>query len=1096
MLIQSIRWVDEAPHTIILRPHPSKIGHDVYLQIPQSDGSTKKTWFRYDEHRFLLDDFLNTFEFEPDHQQIRGEEVRAIQGKINTLQGDLLEAQSNPAILAEVVTAELQEQASKDGSEQAALPAVVPTQNEMASVAGGTVMAAIGTGITVEGIAALKEAAGREHQIATIKAKWIQGKTSEIAATIKAMTPFYEEQAAAALAQTEDVRAYVTRLMQGIESLDLYVGKDVDVLTIKTGESAPKELPLTFVQRKLMMDEELAVHADIDERFDFANEKQFFDALCKHPALVTQVFPTERCVLVMATTRRYIDYGDAWTNNARNSENQKVFLLVRDGENIHRVYSPVESHLGTARLFPSKNDQEGIFRGFDGTQIKFEDVSYTDKLAAHEKFALHFKRFLLLVCGLDHRLKLFGDFYDGPPSLNFVSMGFQEKYCYFLHDDDGTGMLPGEQHQGLSKWIKEKNGYLRSGSRVLCNWGEVMNPATAPGACKRDSDRSRGFDRRYKPAVAMSIAIAYKDGDSLCVDVEVSGYSYSTHSDRTFNCKVNLSAFEGSDWTHTDQPFLCLDAVNPEELNWYIQHRDTRRDHVHYIRFFKQALKHVNQERADECDTRQRLAQALADGNIATGEDCDAIINQSVIAWRAANRGKPLPRFEGSSAPVAWKSLLDQMYMLAGEGKRRVSEIEAFVLEQGLTPLRLVLSGGAKLVIYTAPRPDECDDRLELHAWVHRITVERGKTKYSEKGRRWASLPQRAASETVLHEWESASEWSARTSVFPSFERKTEIMAEAGLFKALLKPFANVMSDVEHELQFEDWKSVRTTILRDSRYVLNPGMAIPFGVVLYTKTKEVQFLCVGSTRPHTVLARLAPNDAEGTRVRNAYISPYNRKEPAKVRFDEELRDKSDWQLLTASLSLADNRRGVYVHSEIGCGCEQLHGKKHSPLLSDWFGNWHEGAKDYARVWFADGALDADGRLVVDDLLGIKLPDDYEPVRVREIELTGDGTEKPKYFKWLDLCPGAEAPGTEDRNSFWGRKDTELNTLVTSVSGKEQNGYRSSHQVFLSRNQARESIPGLAKAYGEQCRAVPAAALADAPPAPEGIERWYVVEDAA
>ncbi len=351
-----------------------------------------------------------------------------------------------------------------------------------------------------ERIVSLKQAAEREHQIATIKSQWIQGKSNEIATTIKALPPYYEEQAAAALAQTEDVRSYVSKLMEGIKSLDLYIGKDVEVTTIREGNPAPNDQQLTFVQKKLMMDEELAVWADIDEWFDFSKENLFFEALRNHDSLVQQIFPTERCVLVMATTRRYIDYGDSLSNTANNVNNRMVFLLVRNGMNIYQVFSPVESHLGSARLFPSLNEQESIFKGMDGSQIRFEDIAYTDHLAEHERFALHYKRFLLLVCGLDHRLKLFGDFYKGPASLHFVSMDFQEKHCRFLHDDDGSGMLPGEKLLPLSEWIAEKNAYLRSGSRVLCHWIAVMNPDTAPAACKVYFERDRHrIDRRYRP---------------------------------------------------------------------------------------------------------------------------------------------------------------------------------------------------------------------------------------------------------------------------------------------------------------------------------------------------------------------------------------------------------------------------------------------------------------------------------------------------------------------------------------------------------------------------------------------------------------------
>ncbi|MGP3505475.1 hypothetical protein [Paracidovorax citrulli] len=40
LLIQSIRLVDDKPHTVVLRPHPLKYGKDVYLEIPQQGGGT------------------------------------------------------------------------------------------------------------------------------------------------------------------------------------------------------------------------------------------------------------------------------------------------------------------------------------------------------------------------------------------------------------------------------------------------------------------------------------------------------------------------------------------------------------------------------------------------------------------------------------------------------------------------------------------------------------------------------------------------------------------------------------------------------------------------------------------------------------------------------------------------------------------------------------------------------------------------------------------------------------------------------------------------------------------------------------------------
>ncbi|WP_446941782.1 hypothetical protein [Pseudomonas aeruginosa] len=67
-----------------------------------------------------------------------------------------------------------------------------------------------------------------------------------------------------------------------------------------------------------------------------------------------------------------------------NLENAKVFLLARNGGNAWLISSPVESHLGTARLFPTKDETDRVFRGFDGTQITFESLKYTTMLALME----------------------------------------------------------------------------------------------------------------------------------------------------------------------------------------------------------------------------------------------------------------------------------------------------------------------------------------------------------------------------------------------------------------------------------------------------------------------------------------------------------------------------------------------------------------------------------------------------------------------------------------------------------------------------------------------------------------------------------------
>lgn len=948
LLIQSIRWVDNAPHTIILRPHPTKIGKTVQTEYTDKDEIKIKKTFICREHRFLIKDFLSLFEFETDPQKVRDEEMRRAQEQIDKEQRQLLETQKNPYELKKMIMTEIRESGKEEDFSRG-------NGCDLVALADGSLADTFKDGITPESIDRFKNSADREHQIATIKANWIKGKTDKIASLIKDLIPFYDEQAAAALAQTEDVRSYVVKIKEGIESLDLYVGKDVEVDTIRNGKPAPREIPLTFVQKKLMMDEELAIFVDIDEWFDFSQEEKFFEALRAHDQLVEQIFPTERCILVMAATRRYVDYGDSWTNAARNAENRKVFLLVRNGENIYRIFSPIESHLGTHRLFPSKDDQNQIFRGYDGSYINFENVEYTDRLRTHEDFALHYKRFLLLVCGLDHRMKLFGEFYNEPPSLDFVSLEFQQKYCRFLHDDDGEGMLPKEDRLSLREWLKEKNSYLCSGSRVLCNWISLMNPYTAPGVCKERIASYRGnctCDFLYNPVNEMNVAIAYRRGSTIFVDASVNGYTRKEGRERTFETRVNLT--EASSQCFDDLTFLCLDMVRPEELHYYIHNRESRIKHLFYIRFFKRALKFIQNELDEEKNTRKKLADALSEGCIAVGKEADEIIWKTVIAWRAAHRGKKLPTFAGNTASDSWKSLLDQMYLLSKDRNLQATGVETFVRQElGYEPLRLILSGKATMAVYAAPCKEERDDRLENHPWVHKITLNRGKTKYGEVYRRWVILPEAVASETILYEWPGNKEWTGITSAFPSFEEKQRVFQQCSEFQDRMSPFLNdhMPADLFRQ-HVENWKRFRNRLSQHSRYVVNPIMAIPFGLVSYKRKAKAAYLCMGSNVPHALLYRLAPSDVERQEIREFFVSMYAKKDVGIDHFSRDIELQNYWFIKNMPINDEFSEYGVFCSSgwfdRIDLGDLDAF---------SWFDRWRNDLSEKARVWIVDEAQD-------------------------------------------------------------------------------------------------------------------------------------------
>lgn len=1075
LLLESIRYADDAPHTIVVRAHPDKYGNSYPVTRTQGE-RTYTTYETHGTHRFLVEDFLLGFEFEPDHERIRQEEVLRIQGRITDLQGDLMRAQTDPSVLAQVVEDKLGEQAATDSSAGANLPAIPVPPSQL--LGGATLTDVMRVGLTSEQVEAMRTVADRQHEIATIKANWIRSKTDTIAATVKRMTPYFEEQAAAALARTEDVRNHVSKLKRGIETLDLYVGKDVFVETLVDGESAPAGEPLTLVQRKLVMDEELSLWCDIDAWFDFTKDDLFVKALNDHPDLVDQIFPAKRCVLAMATSRRHIDYGDPWTNNAKNEINRQVFLLVRDGQKVHRVHSPVETHLHTHRLFPSLVELQRIFTSWSGKPIGLDDVAYTDKLGQFEMASLHYKRFLVLMCGLDHRLDLFGRFYDGPKDFDFISTEFQDRHMRFVFDDQGSTAIDGDRREPVEAWIERMNRYLASGSRVMCYWRGVMNPTSAPGAVSVDRHNRQygnGMNRRYEPTKDLSVAIAAKRGSSIVVETEVAGYSWRSNNDRTFSCVVDLTKYEDDhQWDKPSLGYLVLDAVNPDDIAWYLADRRSRQDFVRYVRFFKTALKFLKAERAEEADARARMQQALVDGNIGKPEDRPGIVDQTIIAWRSANRGKPFPRFDAGT-PKDWRKILDQMASLAGASSERLERIADFVRQSGMQPLRISVTGKGRLVAYAAPTEQERDDRFEAHAWVHRIEVQVLSDAVIEISRRWCILTDVIASETTLMDFDGHAEWLDLPTAFDSFEHKAAFFALAERWQDEARAWVSNDREVAKAC-FLEWSTARSVAMQAERNTV-PSMVLDIPIGLSRSRHDgTCVLVLRAENPTALLHRNAAKDDKEA-VRQEFLRPYRRRDVQSDNFQSMNVRGPAWQVLAIPF-LSFNAIKGWANVSTGHGYERNLTPSESRviLLRDRHAIFLEKDRAETTAWFAsdDGTFDG---LALDDVLRNEPPADREVLVACLISLRPEGAHATPWTSFVDIVPIA----MDDAGAIPSWLPADL-VHDRQVQTRRITAY--------NRETARLAVPDL---HGNGLKAIPIdEAPADAPRPAAGVERYWLV----
>lgn len=703
LLLTQVDHVDNAPHTMHVRFHPSKV----------------ESWSK--EAKFYIDKFLSSFSHvdETVAAKSRDADLAAVQGRIAAEQQSMNEACADTKLLDSIISQEeAKRQISRGEANLPTIQAYVP-QSAVSAIQSQQLTALIDTQLTADSIDAIKSVMANQSSIIQKRSEWIQAKTKKIQDIVARTVPFYEEKAAVALASTSDMRLQIDKLMQGVESLNLYTLKDVEILSVSSGVGADRSVKVTVMQDVLFMDEELAVYADVNEKFDFSSRGVFFNELATNPELVNQIFTTERCVVGIATTRHDIVYEGIsdMDKYRRQMENKRVFLLTRDGQNINCIVSPDVGHQFTGTLFPSQEQLDRPFTGFDGSRITFESINFTMSLSRFEKMAIIYKRLLILLCGLDHKHKILGDFYDGPASLDFVSMKFQEQYFRFVYDQSGDGLISGERPESFESWVEGMNKGMGSGSRVLAMFYKLAEPESIPFAFEREShhnSRGRSLRMKLKSGENYCFGILQRSKNELFLPVELQ----RNYSQDFYNSKLNISRALESRNGRNGFSLLCLDRVEPEPLQWYLHDRKSRVLNVAGIRLLKSALTIIKNERPNEQHIREQLMQALLDAHIANPIDAARYVTEAIAIWRCSKNGASLTETIKDSKDM--KKLLDTLYSLTSKSVDRTDQIIAAEEGAGRLVLRVTLDTSGFYVAYSSPLPNERDDRLEPHAWVNR----------------------------------------------------------------------------------------------------------------------------------------------------------------------------------------------------------------------------------------------------------------------------------------------------------------------------------------------------------------------------------------
>ncbi len=800
LLISKLKYAHDLIHSVVIRPHPRW-----YLD-----------YGKITQYNFLVEDFLDKFELvsREEGNKIRAQEMAQIQAQIQENQSEFFKIQANPEklmnIALEIYSRRIE---SKDNKID------IPRNGELDAIA------VIESGLTTEMVENLKDSLKKPQDLILIQANWLKEESQKIQKMYGRILPFMTEQAQAQNSSLDDVTSDINQRLSGLETLELYLGKDIVVHTIKEGDGAADDVKLSLVQEVLYADVELSLYTESAVHFDAGRKDQLWDEFKENQKFVDQIFPTERCIVLMRCNYEKKEYNDAWENAKQNQKNMKVFVLVRNGQNIYALFSPISSHLSASRLFPAKEEVERyLFRGNEKIQINVDDLAYSDKLSLVEREILHYKRFMLMIAGLDHRDNLFGDFY---PKQEFMSMfypEFQNKYFNFIHDADGEGMLPTlEEHRpSLYQYFRDANKRLTVGSRIVVDLNRVITPDSAPSCyVGRNNDRP---EQKYRSLSRFMVLRVKSDKHGFHIKVPVENrWGMDT---RSFEARVDLSC----DLSIND--LICLDLVTPQDLEFYITSRLHRRSFVGYIEMFKYAKSFIDKQYECYEPTIAYLNKALSGIPECQLSDFDkkSAVLQSINAWFVQNDSLKLLDTESEKHRVAIDGVLKQLYFRASPAviNQHKAFVEEYALKNSITPLKLTVDVNGTLWLYSELPIDEQFEQLEPNRFVNRSNFNVTKTgKTSVKSTSPVLINQYEPDEHNIVMWEGAAHYENICQPFVSFERN----GKKSYFK-----FINYQSKKELTQYLDQGKNLITALFNQLEFGLDVAEQL---VDAYLEQKEV-----------------------------------------------------------------------------------------------------------------------------------------------------------------------------------------------------------------------------------------------------------------
>jgi hypothetical protein len=253
--------------------------------------------------------------------------------------------------------------------------------------------------------------------------------------------------------EIEQFRNIISGKLKTLYAIETYLGVYEELEQIACGEVAALDEPITVYQQKCYMDEEVGL-TELDgyqfqEGMDYKDINEFDNWIKKR---FKRYLYKPKSIMAWQVRRTKREYGDTFKNMA-NIYNFETYFLLRNGENLYRIFSDVST---PETMFPTIKKIEEVFK---------KDQEWKKDGKKVKEFYENYMYIFIMLQGLVDRTEVFGTNFAG--KIDFINpLYFDRNYIELVRDAEPENWISdGRPTWEEYKKINEKT--IKVGSRVL-----------------------------------------------------------------------------------------------------------------------------------------------------------------------------------------------------------------------------------------------------------------------------------------------------------------------------------------------------------------------------------------------------------------------------------------------------------------------------------------------------------------------------------------------------------------------------------------------------------------------------------------------------